>query len=222
MEQLPFGPARDPGRPATRPGGAVEPASAEPVEPRSAEPVEPASDRATGPASGAPAAGPEEPAAAPEEPAAAPEEPPTPPPGDIAETRPPTRPADALLRVLRTTAAAVATRVERLAAEPLDRRFRDALAWSVLVVAASLGTIAVVGGRFEPGLRLATMAAEPDGQPLVVITDVEPWSEAARQELQAGMIVVEVNGLELLTIPGLTEGTEPKGTPISLPEDDAI
>ncbi|HWP64151.1 MAG TPA: ATP-binding protein [Candidatus Binatia bacterium] len=217
MEQRPSGPAANAGRPATGPGG--------PVEPSSAGPIGDATAGATGPAAGPPGAGPPlegPPAAGPADPAAGSVEPLAPPPADGAEPQPPTRPADGLLQSLRTTAASLATRVGRLAAEPLDRRFRDALAWSVLVVAASLGTIAVVGGRFEPGLRLATMAAQPDGQPLVIITDVEPWSEAARQGLQAGMIVVEVNGLELLTIPGLTEGTEPKGAPISLPDDEAI
>lgn len=116
---------------------------------------------------------------------------------------------------VRRAAAAAADALGRLALEPVEARFRDAIAWGVLVVAAGLGTIAAIAGRVDRGFELSTVETGPGGGPAVVVASVAPWSEAARQGLGPGMIVIELNGQPLLSIPGLTDesGTPEAGLP---------
>lgn len=79
-----------------------------------------------------------------------------------------------------------------LVAEPIEAHLRDGLAWSVLALAAGLGTIAVFGSRVDPGIGLSTVEAGPGGRPAVLVASVAPWSEAAAAGLAAGMVVVEL------------------------------
>lgn len=113
----------------------------------------------------------------------------------------------------------LADRLRPLAAEPIEERLRDGLAWGVLALAAGLGTIAVFGGRVDSGVELSTAEAGPGGRPAVLVASVAPWSEAAAEGLEPGMVVVELNGQALFPIPspGDSGSDGPLPYPVSLP-----
>lgn len=128
-----------------------------------------------------------------------------------------------LLGPVRRMATAARSRLERLLAKPFDGRSRDALAWATLAVTMSLGTASVVAGRFDSGLRMTTTPSEIGGQPYLTIGGVAPWSEAARRGIEPGMVVVELNGQPLLSVPGVTDDLgQPTGAPVPLPDDTAL
>ena len=72
-------------------------------------------------------------------------------------------------------------------------RDRLALALAVVAVALGVGTLAI--GRHDPGVRLA-----PSNE-YVVVTQVNAHSQAALAGLAPGMIVVQLNGAELVDLP---------------------
>jgi signal transduction histidine kinase len=80
----------------------------------------------------------------------------------------------------------------------LPLRDRAALAIGGLVVA--LGLLAMSFGSYDPGIR---WLYQPETGHLVVY-DVEPLSQAARDGVEIGMIVVEINGNALIVLPQYT------------------
>lgn len=121
-------------------------------------------------------------------------------------------------RLLRRARDAEALR--RLAAEPLDARLRDAVAWAVLVVIASLATITVIAGGVDRGVTLSA-GTDPDGRPVLVVAAVAPWSEAAQRGLKPGMIVIGFNDQLLVPVPGVTDQGDPRSAqvPYSISSD---
>ena len=77
----------------------------------------------------------------------------------------------------------------------MSHRFRDYLAATVGVVALTLGAMALVIGRVELGVTL-----RQDGQ-YVVVDAVAPNSPAARQGLEPGLVIVNLNGRQLIQLP---------------------
>ena len=77
----------------------------------------------------------------------------------------------------------------------MKRRFLDYLAATVGVVALTLGTMALVIGRVESGVTL-----RQDGD-RIVIDWVAAQSPAASRGLEPGMVLVDLNGRELIRLP---------------------
>ena len=80
--------------------------------------------------------------------------------------------------------------------EPLDRSARDRLAVLAAVAAFLAGAYSFVFASAEVGVVLAV---EGDR---IVVADVAPWSPARAYGLQAGMVVVDLNGELLVALPG--------------------
>jgi signal transduction histidine kinase len=78
---------------------------------------------------------------------------------------------------------------------PVKRRFLDYLAATVGIVALTLGTMALVVGRVESGVTL-----RQDGD-RIVIDWVAAGSPAASHGLEPGMILLNLNGRELIRLP---------------------
>jgi signal transduction histidine kinase len=77
----------------------------------------------------------------------------------------------------------------------VSQRFRDYVAASVGIVALTLGAMALVVGRVELGV---TLRQEGDR---VVVDWVANNSPAARQGLEPGMVLLHINGHELIRLP---------------------
>jgi hypothetical protein len=77
----------------------------------------------------------------------------------------------------------------------VSQRFRDYVAASVGIVALTLGAMALVVGRVELGV---TLRQEGDR---VVVDWVASNSPAARQGLEPGMVLLHINGHELIRLP---------------------
>ena len=78
---------------------------------------------------------------------------------------------------------------------PVKRRFLDYLAATVGVIALTLGTMALVIGRVESGVAL-----RQDGD-RIVIDWVAAQSPAASNGLESGMVLLNLNGRELIRLP---------------------
>jgi signal transduction histidine kinase len=79
----------------------------------------------------------------------------------------------------------------------VKRRFLDYLAATVGVIALTLGTMALVVGRVESGVTL-----RQDGD-RIVIDFVAAQSPAASHGLEPGMVLLNLNGRELIRLPQL-------------------
>jgi len=79
--------------------------------------------------------------------------------------------------------------------QTVSQRFRDYVAVSVGIVALTLGAMALVVGRVELGVTL-----RQDGD-RVVVEWVARESPAARQGLEPGMILLDINGHQLIKLP---------------------
>ena len=77
----------------------------------------------------------------------------------------------------------------------MKRPFRDYLAATVGIVALTLGTMAFVVGRVETGVNL-----RQDGD-RIVIDWVAAQSPAASHGLESGMVLLNLNGRELIRLP---------------------
>jgi signal transduction histidine kinase len=77
----------------------------------------------------------------------------------------------------------------------VNQRFRDYLAAAVGLVALTLGLLALVIGRVDFGLTFRV-----DGD-RVTIENVAEYSPARLEGFEPGMVVLSLNGMELLTLP---------------------
>jgi signal transduction histidine kinase len=77
----------------------------------------------------------------------------------------------------------------------MSQRFRDHVAAAVGIVALTIGAMALVVGRVELGVTL-----RQDGD-RVVVDWVASNSPAARQGLEPGMVLLNINGHELIRLP---------------------
>jgi signal transduction histidine kinase len=77
----------------------------------------------------------------------------------------------------------------------VSQRFRDYVAVSVGIVALTLGAMALVVGRVEVGFSLRQDADR------VVVDWVANNSPAARQGLEPGMVLLDINGHQLIRLP---------------------
>jgi signal transduction histidine kinase len=86
--------------------------------------------------------------------------------------------------------------LRRAASDAYPRPWRDRFAALVFIVAFGAGLHAFMNLEPQTGVSLAV---EGDR---VVIADVQPWSQAAKQGMQPGMVVVNINGQPVLVTPG--------------------
>src|SRR6476619_3349914 len=77
----------------------------------------------------------------------------------------------------------------------VKRPFLDYLAATVGVIALTLGTMALVVGRVESGVTL------PQDGDRIVIDWVASQSPAASHGLESGMVLLNLNGRELIRLP---------------------
>src|SRR4029453_14055085 len=76
-----------------------------------------------------------------------------------------------------------------------QRRDLFAAAIAIVALALAIGAVVVGGRRTESGIRLGV-----DGDRLVVAS-VTPYSRATADGVETGMIVVNLNGQQLLNLP---------------------
>lgn len=100
----------------------------------------------------------------------------------------------------------------RVTAEPLAPRFRDAAAIVVAAACFAAGTWAFMLGSTQSGIHLGADAAGH-----TVVEWIDDWSPARMSGLQAGMIVVSLDGQPLLSQPGTDTGPRPPAPPGSEP-----
>jgi signal transduction histidine kinase len=81
----------------------------------------------------------------------------------------------------------------------VNQRFRDYLAAAVGIVALTLGAIALVVGRVDFGVTFG-VAYSDDGD-RIVIDRVAENSPAQRQGFEPGMVVIGINGTQLIRMP---------------------
>ena len=78
----------------------------------------------------------------------------------------------------------------------MDARLRDRVAIGIAVVAMVLGVGTLMFGRYDTGITLTV-----DDQGRVIVVAVNPHSRAEQYGIQAGMIVTQLNGVELIRLP---------------------
>ncbi|HTC85770.1 MAG TPA: hypothetical protein VK656_03655, partial [Candidatus Acidoferrum sp.] len=81
-------------------------------------------------------------------------------------------------------------------------RDRDILAGFMAVVALVLGAAAGFGGRIDPGLVLGLQYGPDKGSERIVVMDVDPSGPAAMSGVSVGAVVVSLNGVAVLPLPG--------------------
>ena len=75
--------------------------------------------------------------------------------------------------------------------------WRDGAAVVIALLAFGLGLMPLTVFSYETGLRLAV----DDSASRLIVSSVDPWSPAARDGVESGMIVVGMNGITLLALP---------------------
>ena len=94
----------------------------------------------------------------------------------------------------------------------MDKALADRLAAATSIVAVILASIAVLTPHPELGMQLVR-----DGQ-YVRIASVEPFSPARREGFEAGMVVLALNGVDLVQLPSYDKPrTDSNGNPIAQP-----
>src|SRR5688572_15706622 len=87
---------------------------------------------------------------------------------------------------------------------------RDRVAAAIAVVAGVVGIVVYTFGSFDPGLTLT------ESHPFVTVATVRPNSVAAQSGMQPGMVVVRLNGVQLIELPrfiypeGFPDGHDPE------------
>ncbi|HET7473611.1 MAG TPA: ATP-binding protein [Candidatus Limnocylindrales bacterium] len=81
----------------------------------------------------------------------------------------------------------------------ISKRALDRVAATIAVVAFVLGLTPFWLGGYDPGIRLAVDERTSGGR--LVVAAVDPYSTAARDGVQPGMVVVGLNGQELISLP---------------------
>src|SRR5438105_2130321 len=74
---------------------------------------------------------------------------------------------------------------------------RDGLAVGIGLLAFVLALVPLTISHYDPGIRLAV---DPSVNRLIVAS-VDPWSPAARDGVESGMVVLSMNGAQLLALP---------------------
>ena len=90
----------------------------------------------------------------------------------------------------------MATLSGTVAAMP-TKPWRDAIAVAIALFAFGFGLLPLTVFHYEPGI---TLGVDRSANRLIV-TEVDPWSPAAQDGVQAGLIVVRMNDSELIELP---------------------
>jgi len=89
--------------------------------------------------------------------------------------------------------------------------WRDVLAITIALVAFGFGLLPLTFFHYQTGITLAVDNAASR----LIVTEVDPWSQAAQDGVTAGMVVVRMNDSELLALPqeiyGPVDSANPDG-----------
>lgn len=89
----------------------------------------------------------------------------------------------------------------------MDKQTRDWVAGAIAGVSLGLSLIVLLFGAYEPGIRLGVS----DGG--LVVTEVASFSQAARDRVEPGMRLVNLNGQQLIHLPEYTYPEEDPDNP---------
>jgi signal transduction histidine kinase len=93
----------------------------------------------------------------------------------------------------------------------LTAELRDRLAITVSGVALVVGLLSILIGSYDSGISFMV----DNGR--LVVADVEPLSQAARDGVQPGMVAVSLNGLQLIDLPTTQYGEPDPANPDAQP-----
>jgi len=102
----------------------------------------------------------------------------------------------------------------------MDARLRDRIAIGIAILAFVLGVGTLVAARSDAGVRLVV-----DDLGRVVVSEVSPRSPADRNGIEPGMVVIQLEDVELIRLPQyIYPEAEPSPDPITgeIPEHGPI